>query len=111
MDSVTQYHQIIYPILKEYAELPYRYGEVTRHLIVSEDKLHYLLMVWGWENRRRLHGCIVHLEIIGDKIWIHEDGLEDGIATDLLRAGIPKNQIVLGFHPPEVRPYTEFAVS
>lgn len=52
----------------------------------------------------------MHLEIIGDKIWIHEDGLEDGIATDLLRAGISKSQIVLGFHPPEVRPYTEFAV-
>jgi hypothetical protein len=42
---------------------------------------------------------------------IHEDGLEDGIASDLVRAGIPKDKIVLGFHPPEVRPYTEFAVS
>jgi len=42
---------------------------------VSEDKFHYLLMTWGWENGRRLHGCIVHLEFVGDQIWIHEDGL------------------------------------
>ncbi|MGB0387815.1 MAG: element excision factor XisI family protein [Ardenticatenaceae bacterium] len=25
-------------------------------------------------------------------------------------AGIPKNQIVLGFQPPDIRPHTEFAV-
>jgi hypothetical protein len=70
MDSVTEYYQIIYPILKEYADLPYRYREIQRRLIVSEDKQHYLFMTWGWENGRRLHGCIVHLEIIDDKIWI-----------------------------------------
>ncbi len=63
-------------------------------------------MTRGWESGRRLHDCIVHLEIIRDKIWIHEDGLEDGIGSDLLRAGIPKNKIVLGFHPPEVRSFT-----
>jgi hypothetical protein len=51
------------------------------------------------------------VEIINDKIWIHRDGLEDGIANDLVRAGIPKSQIVLGFHPPKIRQYTEFAVS
>ncbi|NES01611.1 MAG: XisI protein [Okeania sp. SIO2F4] len=42
---------------------------------------------------------------------MHEDGLEDGIANDLVNAGLPKSQIVLGFHPPEVRPHTEFAVN
>lgn len=110
MDAVDRYYSIIYPLLREYADLPYRFGQVERRLIVSDDKSHYLFMTWGWENGSRVHGCIVHLEIIGDKIWIHEDGLEDGIAEDLLRLGIPKEQIVLGFHPPEVRPYTEFAV-
>jgi XisI protein len=49
--------------------------------------------------------------VIGDKIWIHRDGLEDGIANELVKAGIPKTQIVLGFHPPNIRPYTEFAVN
>lgn len=73
MDSITNYDEIIYPILKEYANLPYPYGKVKRHLIFSEDKSYYLFLTWGWENRRRLHGCIVHLEIIGNKIWTHEN--------------------------------------
>ena len=39
----------------------------------------------------------IHLEIINDKIWIKNDDTERGVATDLLEAGVPKEQIVLGF--------------
>ncbi|MBF2020024.1 MAG: XisI protein [Hydrococcus sp. C42_A2020_068] len=65
----------------------------------------------GWEGKRRVHSCLVHLEIIDDKIWIQRDGTEDGIANDLVAAGIPKNQIILAFHPPEIRQHTEYAVT
>ena len=98
MDKLMDYYNIIYPILKEYADLPYHYGDLEHKLIVSDDKKNYLLMTIGWENGIRVHGCITHLEIINDKIWIHRDGLEDGIATDLLAAGFSKNKIVLAFH-------------
>lgn len=111
MDNLTLFYNIIYPILKEYADFPYRYGDLKHQLIVSNDLKNYLLMTLGWENDIRVHGCLVHLEIINDKIWIHRDGLEDGIANDLVAAGIPKNQIVLGFHPLEIRSYTDFAVN
>ncbi|MGK7885916.1 MAG: element excision factor XisI family protein [Crocosphaera sp.] len=33
----------------------------------------------------------------------------DGVANDLVTAGIPKNDIVLAFHPPKLRQYTDFA--
>ncbi|MGB5967336.1 MAG: XisI protein [Spirulinaceae cyanobacterium] len=111
MDILDKDRQIIYKALKYYADLPYWCQDVKTEVIVSEDKRHYLLLSWGWEPERRLHGCIVHIEIIENKIWIHQDGIEDGIANDLVEAGIPKNRIVLAFHPPEIRPHTEFAVS
>ncbi len=111
MATVEQYRQIIQNQLKEYTEIPYAYGDLHCRLIVSDDLNNFLLMTQGWEDEVQVHGCLVHVELIGDKVWIHRDGLEDGIANDLVRAGIPKSQIVLGFHPPEVRPHTEFAVS
>ncbi|CAD5934736.1 XisI protein [Planktothrix agardhii] len=80
-------------------------------LIISEDRNNFLLITLGWEDDVQVHGCLVHIEVIGDKIWIHRDGLEDGIANELVKAGIPKTQIVLGFHPPNILPYTEFAVN
>lgn len=111
LEKMREYHQIIKNILTEYANIPYHYGDLKQELIISEDQNHYLLITHGWENGVRVHGCVTHLEIINDKIWIHRDGLEDGIANDLVRAGIPKSQIVLGFNPPDVSSYTEFAVS
>ncbi|HBE18585.1 MAG TPA: hypothetical protein DEG17_19330 [Cyanobacteria bacterium UBA11149] len=41
-----------------------------------------------------------------DKIWIHYDGIEDGITNELVAAGVPKERIVLAFHPPQVREHT-----
>ncbi|MEM1167760.1 MAG: XisI protein [Cyanobacteria bacterium P01_H01_bin.35] len=111
MDTLVQYREIIQQQLQEYTEIPYAYGDLQSRLIISEDRNNFLLITQGWENDVQVHGCLVHIELIGDKIWIHRDGLEDGIALDLVNAGIPKNKIVLGFHPPEVRPYTEFAVN
>lgn len=58
----------------------------------------------------RNHGCIIDLEIINGKIWIQRDGTEDGIAADLLAAGVPKSNLILAFHPPEIRQHTDFAV-
>ena len=47
--------------------------------------------------------------VINGKLWIQQDNTE-GIALELERYGIPKKHIVLGFHPPDIRPYTGYAV-
>jgi hypothetical protein len=65
----------------------------------------------GWEGSRRVHGALIHVDIVDGKIWIHRDGTEDGIAGELEEAGIPKSAIVLGFREPDVRPYTGYAVA
>ncbi len=111
MDTLNKYRDIIKNKLKEYTEIPYAYGDLKCQLIVSDDENNFLLITQGWEDDLRVHGCLVHLEIIEQKIWIHRDGLEDGIANELVTAGIPKSDIVLAFHPPDVRQFTEFAVS
>ena len=69
----------------------------------------YLIISEGWNKSEHLHSCLIHLEIVDDKVWIQCDNTEDGIANDLVTAGIPKNDIVLAFHPPELRQYTDFA--
>ncbi|MBZ8181812.1 XisI protein [Oscillatoria salina] len=111
MDRLNEHRQIIESVLREYYNIPYSYGDLERRFIISKDDNNYLLITLGWNNEKRVHGCLVHIEILHEKIWIHRDGTEDGIANDLVAAGIPKNQIVLGFHPPEIRPHTEFAVN
>lgn len=111
MDKLERYRAIIIKLLQEYASIPYSYGDLERRFIISEDNNNYLLITLGWQNDQRVHGCLIHLEIINDKVWIHRDGTEDGIANDLVTAGIPKADIVLAFHHPEVRQYTEYAIN
>ncbi len=111
MDNLEQYRKIIKDTLNEYAAIPFSYGEIEQRVFIDKEENNFFLFNLGWHNRKRIHGCVVHIEIINDKIWIQRDGIEDGITNDLLAAGIPKDKIVLAFHPPDVRPYTEFAVS
>lgn len=108
---LERWRDILEKILQYYADIPYRYGDVITYLIVSRDGNHFMLVHEGWENNQRVHGCIVHAEIRNNKIWIHYDGIEDGITDELVAAGVPKDCIVLAFHPPEVREYTGYALA
>ena len=70
-----------------------------------------MLLDEGWENNRRVHGCMVHVQIRGGKIWIHYDGIEDAITNELVAAGVPKDYILLAFHPIQVRQHTGYAIT
>ena len=111
MDTLNTYRQIIEKTLTEYANIPYAYGEIQTETVFDRNNDHYLLVNVGWDNDRRVHGCLIHIDIIDGKVWVQRDGTEDGIAGELETAGIPKDQIVLGFRPPELRPFTEYAVA
>lgn len=49
--------------------------------------------------------------MIDGKVWVQYDGTSPGVAEELAEAGIPREDIILGFHPPYVRQYTEFGVA
>ena len=44
------------------------------------------------------------------RLLIQYDGTDRPVADELLAAGVPREDIVLGFQPAHVRPHTEFAV-
>jgi len=111
MDTLDTYRQIIKQELQAYANIPYAYGDIQSQTVFNRETDSYLLMTVGWLGDKRIHSCLVHIDIIADKAWIQRDGTEEGIANELTRAGIPQEHIVLAFHPPEIRPYTEYAVA
>jgi hypothetical protein len=111
MDTAESDRQLIQSILKEYARIPYSYGDIQIQTIFDRENDHYLLMVVGWDGIRRDHGCLVHVDIIGGKFWIQRDGTEHGIARELLHAGVTKERIVLAFRSLEMRRMTDFAVA
>ena len=111
MDRLMQYRQIIRSVLQPYVEISYANVQV-RNLAAFDDQTNqYVILSEGWDRQQHLHGCLIHIEIVNGKVCVQVDGTEDGIAEALIQAGIPKTEIVLGFHEPEIRPYTGFAIA
>ena len=109
MDTRLRYQEIIKTILQEHANfyntIPDGYHS---QLLFDDERGGYLVLDIGWNDDNYLHATPIHLDLIGDKIWIQYDDTEEGVATDLLAAGVPKEDIILGFRHPQVRQYTEF---
>jgi hypothetical protein len=98
-------------VIEHYAQFKPSYGEIEIETVLDDATGHYELMYVGWNRKERVHGAIIHVDLRGDKVWIQHDGTEAGIAEELVEAGIPREQIVLGFQGPEVRHHTGFAVA
>ena len=107
MDTRESDRQLIEMILVEYAKVPHAYGDFHLQPIFDREQNHYLLMFVGWEGIRRVHGCLVHVDIIDDKFWIQRDGTESSITRELMEAGVSKDRIVLAFRSPETATLAE----
>jgi hypothetical protein len=110
LDKLTQYRNYIRDLLQEYGQYRPSYGQVEMEQIIDPVHDHYQLMSVGWNDYQRIHGCLFHIDIKDGKIWIQHDGTEEGLADRLVERGVPKTDIVLAFHVPFRRQFTEFAV-
>lgn len=111
MAKVDTYREKIQQIISDYAQRLASPGNDEIETVFDTANNHYLLLETGWSGEERGYGSLIHLDIKGDKIWIQYDGTEAGIANELVAMGVPKQNIVLGFHSPFMRQHTEFAVS
>ena len=119
MDTIEHYRQLIQEILSDRTRIPFSGIDVRIETVFDREQDRYLVMMLGrepvyerpYKATRRVHGCLIHVDIIDGKIWIQRDGTEEGVATELVRAGVPKEQIVLGFWSEDVRQDSEFATA
>lgn len=111
MEKVEKYRDCIKQVLTKYAAYKPSYGEVEMQVVFDTEHNHYQVVRVGWDNKQRVYGCPIHLDIKDGKIWIQHDGTEVGIANELIAKDVPKHDIIIGFHSPFKRQFTEFAVS
>lgn len=110
--AVAQYQQYIRQLLSERAQRianQRNEQEYDVQTLFDDEQGHYQLLYVGWRGNKRDFGCVLHLDIKDGKIWIQHDGTEVGVANQLVELGVPKQDIVLAFHEPEVRQFTDFA--
>lgn len=111
MEKLKKYREAIKKVISEYGQYELPYGHARNELIFDQVGDHYLFFRVGWNETKRIYGCIIHIDIIDEKIWIQYNGTEVDLPEELLALGVAKQDIVLGFHSPYMRQFTEFAVN
>lgn len=110
METLT-YQELIQDIIQNYADKHYQDSQIETQIICDSQNHHYLLLYVGWEDEKQIYGCPIHVDIKDNKFWIQRDFTEEGIANQLLEAGVNQKNIILGFRSPFNRQFTDFAAA
>jgi hypothetical protein len=112
--KMKSYEKYILELLNEHKTgyQEYVWGNLEDVLVTDKPNRHYQLLTIGWQKGRRIHDISMHFHIADDgKIWVETNNTEVQVARELEKKGIPKSDIVLGFHPQHLRHLTDYAVA
>jgi hypothetical protein len=111
MEKLAKFQTVIKEVLGHYVGLLQKYTKHEVYLVEDPIQLHYLIYQNLWQDSSRSYGCLVHVRIKNEKIYIEYDGTDEGFGDVFVEHGIAKQDIVLAFHAPLKRPYTGFGVA
>jgi hypothetical protein len=111
MDKLERYREIVQQLVKRHASYVPSHGQIESLPLCDPEQDNYALVDLGWDRTGRVHALAMHLRLRNGKIWIEWDGTDTGLTQELLEAGVPREDIVLGFYRPERRTLTELAVA
>ena len=97
MDKMNHYRAIVRRLILEYAQYKPANGQIETEAVIDEERGHSEVMEVGWQGERRVHSSVIHIDIIGDKVWLQHDSTNAVIADELMMAGIP--QVIKGRLP------------
>jgi hypothetical protein len=112
MDKVKKYKKIVRTLIEDIADTFSRNSDWEILSALDDERGQYLLFTDGWKGEDRDYGCVIHVEVKSDgKVWLRRDGTDLDFGQQLLDEGIPKSHIVLAFHSPRRREWSDFAVA
>lgn len=114
MDGINKTARIVRQVVQscyDFYRLVDNDSSIENLLILDDEQYQYLILRHGWEGKKRAQYIPVFIRIVNEKVWVEEDWTDYEIVDKLLEAGIAQEDIVLAFHHPSMRQYTEFATA
>ena len=111
VEEIENYRRILCEVIERHARLAASTPQPETVPVCDTEHDNYLLVDVGWETEERAHYVVAHLRLRDGKVWIEKDGIEYGIARDLLAAGIPAKDIIMAAYSPRPIPLTELAAA
>lgn len=110
MDRLDYYRQCIHNFLSQCSQHWLESG-IENQIILDSERDHYLLLKAGWDGDQRIYYPVFYFDIKDGKIWLQENTTDIEIDKELEAMGISKKEIVVGFHHPSMREYSDFAMA
>ena len=108
MEKIKHYQNLIADLLREYATS--NATGLEDQVLLDFENNHFQLVSVGWDNKKYIYLPLFHFDLKPDgKIWLMANNTDVRIAEELVSRGVPRTDIVLGFQPMSVRPFTEYA--
>ena len=113
MEKIEKYEKAIVDYLKDYAAAYQQDKEdsLRTEIVADRQSYHYQLVRVGWKDRKYHHYCLFHFDIIDEKVWVQANNTEEMVGDELIKRGIPRQDIILGFQPDYARKYSGFGVA
>jgi hypothetical protein len=111
MDKLVQYREYVQKLMTGYANADRAQEGVEVELVMDTVRDHYQWMNVGWVELKRVYDCYIHIDIKDGKIWLQRNWTEEDPTADLVALGVPREDIILGLHPPYKRPYTDYGAA
>jgi hypothetical protein len=99
MDTTATYREIVKQVIERYSKLRPSHGDIRLDTVFDDTQNRYALMQVGWDRGGRIRGNLIYVTLQDGKVYIEYDGIETGIADNLMEKGIPEEDIVLAFVP------------
>jgi hypothetical protein len=112
MDKISKYQQVIIDLLNELSAYGNPQNGLENQVITDLTHNQFQFVITGWQDGKDfVHVIGLHMDIKDGKVRIWKNNLDIRLSDELIERGIPKSDIVLAFHAPELRPFTGFAVA
>jgi XisI protein len=73
MDSLNHHRQVIQQRLIDYVQILIANGEIESKTVFDTQHDHSQVMNVGWDGYRRVHSCVLHLDIKDGKVWVQQN--------------------------------------
>jgi hypothetical protein len=113
MEKIKKYQKAILDLIKDMATDISTSEEEHEEIISDTQNHHYFLQWLGFNDQNRfIDKPLLHFHIKPDgKIWILANLTDDDVAEELIKRGVEQSDLVLGFHPRNLRQHTGYAVA
>jgi XisI protein len=97
METIEYPQVVVQELLQDFAN---RFSSgLKAHPVFDTQRNHYQVLLKGWQGNKFIFTCLIHIDIVDDRIVIQRNITDTELKPLLIDKGIVPHKIEIGFIP------------